>query len=170
MIDTSILNTSRVIELPGTDEFDLREFFQVGVNSHGVNIGFVGRNIEVPNGRIESNVPPIRLHSSELMSRGESPLIINAYGGDKSNLGYFTYVAQLLIRQPNGEEGVLVTVGRNASFGQITGSNRKGEFGWRVQLLYVNSTWKVDVYEPSHPYEWYAGDRVLFRDPKPLAP
>jgi hypothetical protein len=143
------------ISLPGLDKFVAAEAFG---EKNPAGIHFTLNELFRMHflDDVEENVPPVMLVVNRLQKAALDAPIIKALG-DRSEVA-LARVYQLLSKQPNGEDGPLLT-DNNASMFYIRDSMKNL---WVIDAYWLPPNgWYVDASSVNYPVEWYGGDLVF---------
>lgn len=147
------------IPLSAVRHFSAADHFKVGVVK-GVKIGWLGENFQNNFlSKVERKVKVATLKSYELLQSSLDGPIIEALGPDHETT--LAHLWQLLVKQPNGESGTLLT---NGYWNIFYIKDAKGKF-WAVGAYWYAyyGGWCVDANSVEYPDRWRAGRRVVSR-------
>jgi len=155
------LNPFGMIRLLGTTKpFVVAEKFAVDTKASAlVKIFYLNENFQAWfTGKIETPAVKTTLRYAELVEESlDAPILAEL--GDKAETT-LDQVYALMERQPNGEEGILLTNGWANVFyiRDVNGALRA------VSVFWHGDGWDVDAYSVGHPFGWRAGRRVFSRN------
>lgn len=153
---------SSTVALPAIKDFTAKEHFVLDTSKKAkVKISYLGDNFKKNFlAKVEKNeVAAEELAINKLLEYAYDPAIITFLGGEPKveiTLGQF-FAA--FAKQPNGEEGVLLTNGW-ANVGYIRDIN--GVL-WAVGGFWDDDGWRFEARALGDPFGWFGGPRFLSR-------
>ena len=159
----TILESLGTITIPATTErFIAKNRFVVDTSKKAkVKISFLGDNFRKNFlNKIEEAIPETILRHRELRKSSRDIPIINELGGDDKSETTLSEMFALMEKQPNGEDGHLLTNGYANVF------YVRGHDGvlWSVYCYWYDDSWYVRTRSVDDPLEWNAGYRVFSRN------
>ena len=167
VVKNNTLNTLGTITTPDTTEkFVARDKFHK--ESEKVKFAFISDKFQswFFDGKIEEPLGEQSLRYGDLIKRSVDGPIIKELGGEAKFETTLSALYDLLAKQRNGEEGVLLTNRYPNIFyvKDISGTLRAVGVHWR------GVGWRVGARSVGHPGGWFAGDRVFSAILEPLVP
>ena len=156
----SLLELLTTIILPATTRFIARDHFKVDISPEApVQIAYLGDNFKNHFlGKVEENVPEARVRIHRLIRPSLDAPIVAALG--EKHEAFLAHLHQLLLRQPKGEQGDLLTDG----YANIFYVRDAGNTLWAVGARWCGGGWRVDANSVGSPREWRDDDQVIACD------
>lgn len=155
--------TSRLLGPIGTTNVPAISRFVVAKNfvlaKKPVKIGWLGNNFkEWFLKKVEMPVSGATLRYMKLVEPSVDGPILTELGNNAETT--LAQIFSLMKRQPNGEEGILLTNGyANIFYVRDTNNILRA-----VHVYWYEDAWYVYAYSVEHPYRWIAGYRVFSRN------
>lgn len=155
-----ILEFIKTVVVSATPRFVASDHFKVDVSPEAkVKIAFIGDNFKDNFlGTTEEDVLPTKLRIHRLTESSLDAPIIAALGGRHETK--LAHLHQLLLRQPKGEEGDLLTNGYANIFYIRDATNKL----WAVDVGWSDAGWRVSAFSVEDPHGWLDGRQVFSRD------
>jgi len=110
-------------------------------------------------------IPPAEvraLYKYELSKDLSSTSLLSFLGGREKATVNFNYACVLMAKQPNGEEGELLTNGRSNIFFVSQGHDFPL---YILRVAWYGGGWKESIWILSNPDKWTKGDQVFSHNP-----
>ncbi len=154
---SDLLSPVTTVKIPATGKFFASDHFTTNIKA--VKFAWFGDNFkqhflhkeEAPQGEVELKVSQLKKDSLD------KPILTEL--GDKAETN-LTSIWELLEKQPNGEQGILLTNGY-ANIFYVRDS--KGVL-WAVGVYWDGDGWGVDADSVEIPFEWFVGFLIFSRN------
>jgi hypothetical protein len=160
-VDSQLLEPVSLVILGGCESFDPSSFFKGDKDEQPDKIPFwLGDSDFTDNflGKVETDVAPATIRIYKLKEDANDARIIPEIGEEVAETTLFHFY-EMLKKQPSGEDGDLLTDGKDNIF-YI--KDKVGEL-WAVRCRWESDEWNVYADSVTDPYEWRAGDQILSR-------
>jgi len=157
----NLLEPITTIDLPACGRFVAKD--ELHADRDDINLWMSETFREKFLNKVEENVPAATIHTSKLLRNsrdltnedGSLGIIAELNGHEETTLHH---LFSLLMKQPNGEKGTLLTDGKANIFyiRDATGVL------WAVRAGRGGGDWDLDAYSVESPDTWHSGNLVVF--------
>jgi len=147
------------VAVPAVDRFVAKDYFEVDTSAKaGVKISYLSDNFKAHFlAKSEQNVPATELKIYRLREASRDvPILVELGDNHETTLAY---IWELLKKQPNGEDGVLL----QNSYANIFYVSGTDDILWAVSVYWIVDGWRVESESIGSPGRWRVGIRVFAR-------
>lgn len=162
LVDNELFEPVTLVTVAGAESFDPATFFKNNQDEQPDKIKFwLGDSDFTDNflGKAETNIPAITLRTHKLKEDANDAQIIPALGGEEIVETTLHHFYEMLKKQPNGEDGTLLTDGKGNIF-YIRDANSTL---WAVGCHWISDEWGVYAVPVTDRVKWYAGHQIFSR-------
>lgn len=149
-VEDELLETvGEPVELPACERFVSRDKFVVDRRGE-LPISYLGDNFKREFlGLVEENVPAVSAEQRKLRKRSVDAPIIAAHGGEEKVKIALAHVFEFLKTADHSRWFIFYVLNKNGKL-------------WAVGAHWYGGGWFVRAYSVACPFEWYAGNHVVF--------